>query len=402
MSDVLPHPGSTPPAAVPPVPLDEAARVAELKDYDVLDTEAEADFDDLTRLASHICGTPIALMTLVDADRQWFKSNIGLSVSQTPRDRAFCAHAIVQPDVMIVPDATRDARFAGNPLVTGDPGIRFYAGAPLVTPSGRSLGTMCVIDRTPRTLTGDQAQALRSLGRQAVAQLELRRVLRREREVRQRLVEEQARSDRLLDSLLPRPVAERLKASPPGTVIADSYAGVTVLLADLHNFAGLTRGTPPAAVVSVLGEVFATFDALCASRGVTKVKTVGDAYVAVAGLPEPRADHAAAAADLALAMQQAVAGLRTGLKVPLSLRVGMHSGPVVAGVIGTARLAYDVWGETVSVAAQMEQFGIGGTIQVTTQVRDVLRDDFLLEERGAFYVKGVGEIETYLLKGRRR
>ncbi|MDB5294765.1 MAG: two-component hybrid protein sensory box hisitidine kinase/adenylate cyclase, partial [Phycisphaerales bacterium] len=356
----MPPPPTNPAANVPPVPRDEVERLAELRDYDVLDTDPESAFDDLTWLASHICGAPIALLTLVDAERQWFKSRVGLGLDETRRDVSFCAHAIVTDDVMVVPDASRDARFATNPLVTSDPNVRFYAGAPLVTPGGRAIGTMCVLDRTPRDLTVDQTEALRSLGRQAVAQLELRRALRRERDVRRRLAEEQERSERLLDSLLPRPIAERLKASPPGTVIADSHAGVTVLLADLQDFARLTRGTPPAVVVALLGDVFTAFDRLCATHGVTKVKTVGDAYVAVAGLPGGRPDHVAAAADLALAMQQAVAALPTSLRAPLSLRVGMHCGPVVAGVVGTARLAYDLWGETVNIAARMEGFGIGG------------------------------------------
>jgi anti-sigma regulatory factor (Ser/Thr protein kinase) len=156
---------------------DEAARLATLRRYKILDTEPERAFDDLTLLASQICGTPMALITLIDADRQWFKSRVGLSVSETSRAVSFCTHAISQPepDLFVVPDARADERFRDNPLVTGTPHIRFYAGAPLVTPEGHALGTLCVVDSVTRTLTRDQIDALEALRRQAQSQLELRR-----------------------------------------------------------------------------------------------------------------------------------------------------------------------------------------------------------------------------------
>ena len=160
-----------------PLPQHEARRLETLRRYDVLDFSPERDFDDLASIASQMCRTPIALITLIDADRQWFKAKIGLTASETPRDLAFCAHAILQPDLFVVPDATADERFSANPLVTSEPNIRFYAGAPLVTSDGHAVGTICVIDRVPRELTVEQADGLRALSRQVVAQLELRRML---------------------------------------------------------------------------------------------------------------------------------------------------------------------------------------------------------------------------------
>lgn len=160
-----------------PLSNNEAARLNALQQYEILDTPNEEAFDDLTRLAAHICRTPTALITLVDTSRQWFKSRVGMDALETPRDVAFCAHAILEPDLLVVRDASQDSRFADNPLVTTDPKIRFYAGAPLITPDGLRLGTLCVIDYMPRDFAIKQQEALRILARQVMTQLELRRGL---------------------------------------------------------------------------------------------------------------------------------------------------------------------------------------------------------------------------------
>lgn len=159
------------------MPTNEVARVAALQRYAILDSEPEQGFDDLTLLASYICQTPIALISLVDENRQWFKSRVGLSISETSREIAFCSRAILQSDIFIVPDTLQDERFRNNPLVVSEPNIRFYAGAPLITEEGYALGTLCVVDRTPREVSPEQKEALKALSRLVLAQLEFRRNL---------------------------------------------------------------------------------------------------------------------------------------------------------------------------------------------------------------------------------
>lgn len=156
----------------------EVARIAALNRYAILDTEPEQSFDDLVTLAAHICKTPMAMLSLVDEHRQWFKSKVGVQVRETPREVSICTHAIQQDDLFIVPDTRQDPRFRDNPLVVGEPRVRFYAGAPLINEDGFALGTLCVVDREPRELDEDQKNALLSLRRLAVAQMELRQNLR--------------------------------------------------------------------------------------------------------------------------------------------------------------------------------------------------------------------------------
>jgi GAF domain-containing protein len=159
----------------PPIPLNEHARLELLRQYGVLDTDAEPAFDEITARAAEICQTPISLLSFVDRDRAWFKSAIGLQLRETPRDISFCAHAICQDDLYVTPDMLADERFSHNPLVTQKPHLRFYAGMPLVSPEGLALGTLCVIDRKPRELTPEQTGKLKELAKGAVLLLEIRR-----------------------------------------------------------------------------------------------------------------------------------------------------------------------------------------------------------------------------------
>jgi class 3 adenylate cyclase len=208
-----------------------------------------------------------------------------------------------------------------------------------------------------------------------------------------------ARSESLLLNVLPRTIAERLKRERG--VIAESHPDVTVLFADVVSFTPFTERTEPARVVGVLDEIFSAFDALAERHGLEKIKTIGDAYMVAAGLPEARADHAQVMADMALEMLVEFEGVGDQLGSDHAIRIGMHSGPVIAGVIGSHKFAYDLWGDTVNTASRMESHGIPGRIQVTEEVYRRLRNEFSFERRGEIEVKGKGPLLTYLLLGRK-
>jgi adenylate cyclase len=215
-----------------------------------------------------------------------------------------------------------------------------------------------------------------------------------------RLVEvERAKSDRLLRNILPASIAERLRDRHQ--VIAESFQEVSVLFADIVGFTDLSSRVTPQDLVVMLNEMFSRFDALAERHGLEKIKTIGDAYMVVAGVPEPRDDHADALAAMALDMIDAVEAHNAEHGTSLSMRIGVNTGPVVAGVIGTKKFTYDLWGDTVNLASRMESNGVPGRVQVAEATWRLLRDRYAFEERGVIKVKGKGEVRAWLLVGRR-
>ena len=401
------------PLNVTPTPENELARQAALDRYGMVGTLPEQDFNDITAIVAQLCNTPLAFISLVSGDIQWLKAEIGVGTQELPRQGSFCGHTILIPDrVLIVPDTRNDPRFVESPFVTAHPYIRFYAGAPLVTPQGYAIGSLCAVDVVPRTLDDKQRESLQSLARQVVAQMELRWSVRelqtevsRRQAVEYKLQEERQKSEQLISNMLPAGIAQRLRNSPGP--IADRVDRAVILFADIVNFTPLAAQVEPTVLVCLLNELFSTFDRLVLTRDLDKIKTIGDAYMVAGGLVDLGDDFVASMAELALEMQQATAEfgrtraieLGLGERAFLELRIGIEVGPVVAGTIGTVRQAYDLWGDAVNLASRLESQGEPGKIQIGPRAYQCLRDRYDCTARGLVSIKGKGDIETYWLEG---
>ncbi len=209
----------------------------------------------------------------------------------------------------------------------------------------------------------------------------------------------QQKSERLLLNILPAPIAENLKKGEGS--LAERFESATVLFADLVNFTSLAARISPLELVSLLNEIFSKFDSLTEKYNLEKIKTIGDAYMVAGGLPVPREDHAEAIANMALDIQHFINNFKTNTGDSFEIRIGIHTGPVVAGVIGTKKFIYDLWGDTVNVASRMESQGVPGSIQVTAEMWEKLKDNYIFEERGLLEIKGKGKMITYWLKGKK-
>lgn len=231
------------------------------------------------------------------------------------------------------------------------------------------------------------------------ASLEKKRLRDQERAFVQQLQEEQEKSERLLLNILPKPIAERLKSGE--RTIADNFPEVTVLFADIVGFSQMSAHLSTTELVEFLNEIFSAFDELASQYGLEKIKTIGDAYMVVGGLPTPRPDHAQAIAEMALDMLLGSRQYQTPDGEKISMRIGISTGPVEAGVIGIQKFSYDLWGDTVNTASRMESHGIPERIQVSATTYNLLQGQYLFEERGSIQVKGKGAMTTYLLLGRK-
>jgi class 3 adenylate cyclase len=222
------------------------------------------------------------------------------------------------------------------------------------------------------------------------------RQLKRQHEA---LASEQAKTEQLLLNILPRKIAHRLKAGEEH--IADAFPNVSVLFADMVGFTAMSRTMTASALVEVLGDLFSRFDLITEKHGLEKIKTIGDCYMLAGGVPEPFDDHAHAVIDAALEFCTALEEMRERTGGALRMRIGVHSGPIVAGVIGLRKFTYDLWGDTVNVASRMESTGEPGRIHVSVNTAELVRNDFHLESRGSIEVKSLGQVETFFVNGRK-
>jgi class 3 adenylate cyclase len=387
--------------------LTDPARLAALATYQVIDTPPEFDQDTLTTIAAEICGYPVAFISVMDERRRWIKSNYGApQITECPAEISVCQTTICANDIVYAPDLARDPRFRDLPVVTGEPNLRAYCGFPLVNPEGFAIGTLCVVDFQPRELSPAQRESVRRLARQAMSLLELRRQLLArdavlgELNVAKRAAEEAGkRADALLHGIFPGPVAEELKAE--GSVKPRYYDLATILFTDFKDFTLLTEGMEPARLIEQLNRNFAALDEIAAVNRVVSVRTVGDGSLCAAGLPETNRTHPLDACLMALQLQRSITASnrqREKLRLkPWLQRIGINTGPVVAGVVGSRRYTYDVWGTAVNAAARLEQACEPGRINISASTFHYVQGLFETEPRGSIEVKNLGAIDMYFL-----
>jgi adenylate cyclase len=389
-----------------PIPVNEPQRLAALRALDILDTPPEIAYDEIAELAAQICDCPVAFISFIDDDRRWLKARYGLppDVVEAPRENAACATTICGVDVLVVPDMTQDPRFGRSPIVARPPYCRFYCGMPLITNEGYALGALCVMDVEPRQLSFEQIESMRRLARQALTQLELRRKLIELRQAikeldqaRMEIAAEKERAEALLDNLLPPPIADELRKN--GRVQPKYTRSATILFADFQGFSLLAERTEPALLVDLLDQYFTSFDDIVARHGLEKVKTIGDAYLAVGGVPDADRRHPIKACLAALEMQAAVAGIksRSEGRPALELRIGIHTGPVISGVVGARRFSFDVWGDAVNTASFLEAHCPPGRINLSDTAAGHAKALFEVEPRGSIEVKHARAHEMFLL-----
>lgn len=403
-----------------PIPADEPARLAELNRLAILDTAHEERFDRIVNLAAKLFNAPIAYVALLDATRQWFKSRVGLEPPETPRQSSFCGHAILQDEPMVVTDARRDMRFAGSPLVISPPFVRFYAGQPVRGPGGHKVGTLCVLDTKARTLDADELSLLKDLGALVEHELAMLSAIQWQKEAERtrealearqreldRVIEdlraEKARSDDLFRNVLPDGMVEELKTH--GTVAPVFHAEVAVLFADFSGFTAHASQMTAPEVVSELNDCFCHFDWVAAKHGVEKLKTIGDGYLAVSGMPTARPDDALRLLRAALEIRDFIGERKTAAAAAgrsfWDVRIGLHLGPLVAGVVGVRKISYDVWGDTVNTASRVESAGKPGRVNVTRAFFERVQEWVEAEPRGALECKGKGAVEMYFVNALR-
>jgi adenylate cyclase len=400
----------------PAIPADEEARQGEVLGLNLLDTPPEERFDRIVRLARKLFDVPISYVSLIYQDRQFFKARSGIEWQGTSRQVSMCGHAILQDQPLIIVDARKDHRFANNPLVIGEPFVRFYAGQPLRGPHGYKVGTLCIIDRQPRTMEEKDRELLKELTALVEHELALGDVIQAQAEairIKDALAESQRalektmgeleaakqQAEEMLHSILPKELAIELREK--GFVHPIRHEQVAVLFTDFAGFTKVAAVMEPKDLVEELNECFCHFDWVMAKHGVEKLKTIGDGYLAVAGMPQSRPDDALrvfhAAVEIRDYMVQRKAERESKGQPHWDMRIGLHLGPLVAGVVGMRKIAYDVWGDTVNTASRIESAGAPGRINVSALFHDRVRDHVVAESRGAIDCKNRGKVEMFFV-----
>ena len=386
----------------------EAERISELYSYQILDSDEEFAFDDLTEFASKVLEVPYVFINLIDKDRQWAKSAAGIprEAAQCDRDDSLCNIAIQKNVPLIIPDTQADGRFSAVGCVCNPPNVRFYAGMPLINEQGYALGTVCVVDFEPRDFPYEKVELLKSIARQVVAQFELKKKITESlssKDDLEKALEAANRakqtSEQFLRNIFPETIANEWLSS--NNVAAKYHDGVTIGFTDFVNFTKNSEIIEPAELVKTLNNYFTIFDEICSTLGIEKLKTVGDSYMFAVGLPERNRHHGVLAGLAALLFKKSVVELNVarskGGQQPWMMRMGLNSGAAMAGVVGKNKFVYDIWGDTVNVASRFEQAGQEGKINISESTYYAVREYFQCEERGEIEIKNKGTVKAFWL-----
>ena len=386
------------------VPANEADRLKALDAYDIVGTPPSMDFDEIAEAAGQICGCPVAVINLIAERWEWYKGKYGIpeDVNCEPRG-GVCSTTICCNDFLIVRDLTKDERFAHQSMVKGDPYFRFYAGDPLINSDGYALGSLCVLDYQPREIGAQQLAALRCLTHQAVAQLELRRKVAELEKMTRALAEERNKAEDLLRNILPESIAKELTTA--GCVQPRYHDSVTILFTDFKDFTRLTEKLEPRALIAELNDHFSAFDDIVTRHGLEKLKTMGDAYMCAGGLPGKHRTNALDACAAALDIRNYMARTneaRDKLGLPRwDIRIGLHTGGVIAGVVGKKKFTYDIWGDAVNVAALMEGHAAPGQILMSDSTFGRVHSRMDGVAWGDIDTEKKGRLRCYILSARK-
>ncbi|MBU25635.1 MAG: hypothetical protein CMD99_06350 [Gammaproteobacteria bacterium] len=386
----------------------EDLRVEELLSYEIMGAPAEFAFDDIVDFATEITSCPVAFVHFIDSEKQWAMAaaNVPRETSECQKEDSICNVVIRQNDVVLIPDTLEDDRFKDIPCVCDTPSIRFYMGAPLINANGFALGTLCLVDFEPRTMGYEKVEAIKVLARQVVAHLELRKQVGLAAESQQQLKsaldtlqQEKEKSEKFLRNVLPIQIADEWLNR--GEVTPRYCQDVTVGFTDFVGFTQATSAAEPGRLVATLNQFFSKFDERCSNLGLDRLKTIGDSYMFCCGVTERQRAHAAYACLGALQFIQAVSEVNDNRRQegfdPWAMRIGLHSGPVMAGVVGETRFSYDIWGDTVNVSSRLEQASDSNRINISEATHHRVKNFFECTPRGEIEAKNKGMLSMYWL-----
>ena len=393
-------------------PDDDFERICALHELKILDTPPEERFDRISRMALQVLDVPVAYVSLIDGERQWFKSVCGLNFNSTPRGPSLCAHTILSYEPIICPDTHLEPRFADSPYVVGDPHVRFYLGHPIATPEGYRVGTFCALGFEPRLVTPKERAAFSDLAAMAEAELNLMDLITLQKELRSKKADLEKRNlfiREVFGRFVTDQVAESLLDCPKGLKLGGERRNLSILMSDLRGFTALSERLSPEHMVSLINLYLAKMIPVVESFHGTIDEFIGDAILVLFGAPLPAENHAEQAVACALAMQLALQDLNVEFVAQglpeLTMGIGVHTGDAIVGNIGSdRRMKYGVVGSAVNLTARIQSFTLGGQTLVSEAtyraVQSIARADGHLRVKVKGYDQPISIYEIGGLRGR--